>query len=573
MGHIPDEIISEILSPALTVHDHMLSDTSGKSPFASNSASGSSTLLVCKSWLRVATPFLYSVVIIRTKPQAQALQMTLQSNPDLGRFVKKLRVEAGFGRFMLQILKNTPNVNDIALSLLLPASDPPSGLVRGLPLINPTRLIIIDDNDLFRTNKAVSQLTTALETCVGKWTNLNKVLFPYDQWMYERYSFLRALCACPTVKTVSFPLEEFSSLNYLAKIVGNASLDAIEIRPKAITDRMHSLSSRMYSQSSVNPRLAELLCWVDNPINSCIPATESLPCLPTDPSFRPLVSVPKQTVDCIWARILFFAMLSEHPTIGRYLWELDVRLYDERDDLLATAITRSSLEISVLSSIVPLACNLTHLIAGGSQCIPWEVFATLAKTCGRTLQEFTGFRVTIGRSDAAQSPSVFNHFTVLRAFTWSTSGMALPALEFLSIKTDDALSMFSQMNLQSLRHAVITSAMNWDPTFLRTHGSKIRHLEVHKGRVGKDSVFMLCPNMVTLTCSMNGDGEDLGCGSVNDGFQHPFLHKIILTDFIIGAQKTYHKEWAAFFLALGGSHHLPELREICIRTLEWPTSE
>ncbi|KAJ7655444.1 hypothetical protein B0H17DRAFT_956439, partial [Mycena rosella] len=78
-----------------------------------------------KSWLRVATPLLYSVVIIRSKARAQALQATLQGAPELGRFVKKLRVEGGFGKPMHSILRNTPNVTDIFVSLQLRAADSP----------------------------------------------------------------------------------------------------------------------------------------------------------------------------------------------------------------------------------------------------------------------------------------------------------------------------------------------------------------------------------------------------------------------------------------------------------------
>jgi hypothetical protein len=171
---LPDEIIAEILSPALKVPESLFSDTSPKSPFAtySSSGSGSSTLLVCKSWLRVATPLLYAVVIIRSKAQARAFQSALQSTPDLGRFVKNLRAEGGFGNIMHQILQRTPSVSDILLSLQIHSSDSSSGLVLGLPLINPTRLIILDDNDNLLKNKAVVKLMTALSTCVTKWNNL-----------------------------------------------------------------------------------------------------------------------------------------------------------------------------------------------------------------------------------------------------------------------------------------------------------------------------------------------------------------------------------------------------------------
>ncbi|KAJ7119067.1 hypothetical protein C8R44DRAFT_923002 [Mycena epipterygia] len=64
---LPDEIISEILSPALKVSDEVFSDTADVSPFATYSESSSAYLLVCKAWLRVATPLLNNVVILRSK--------------------------------------------------------------------------------------------------------------------------------------------------------------------------------------------------------------------------------------------------------------------------------------------------------------------------------------------------------------------------------------------------------------------------------------------------------------------------------------------------------------------------
>ncbi|KAJ6596196.1 hypothetical protein DFH09DRAFT_1272735 [Mycena vulgaris] len=106
------------------------------SPFAaSRSGASSATLLICKAWLRIATPLLYHV-IFRSRVQARALQAALRGNPDLGRFIRMLRLEGGFGPAMHHILKETPNVMDIVISLQIYASDLTAGVV---PNINPTR--------------------------------------------------------------------------------------------------------------------------------------------------------------------------------------------------------------------------------------------------------------------------------------------------------------------------------------------------------------------------------------------------------------------------------------------------
>ncbi|KAJ7117064.1 hypothetical protein C8R44DRAFT_674347 [Mycena epipterygia] len=151
--HLPDEIISEILSPALKVSEEMFSENESLiSPFAS-SVSSSSALLVCKAWLRVATPLLYHVVVLRSKAQARALQAALRGHPDLGRFIKMLRLEGGFGPAMQHILKAAPGITDIFISLQIHTSDSTAGLVLGLPYINPTRMIIFDDDIKLLKNK------------------------------------------------------------------------------------------------------------------------------------------------------------------------------------------------------------------------------------------------------------------------------------------------------------------------------------------------------------------------------------------------------------------------------------
>src|ERR1700733_14396674 len=130
---LPDELIKEILTPALKVPDDLFSNTSSPSPFSTYSRSTSSYLVVAKAWLRVATPLLYHVVILRSKAQAQALEATLHENPQLGKHIKKLRVEGGYGTALYSIIKSAYNLKELFLSLEIWSSDSISGLCRGLP--------------------------------------------------------------------------------------------------------------------------------------------------------------------------------------------------------------------------------------------------------------------------------------------------------------------------------------------------------------------------------------------------------------------------------------------------------
>jgi hypothetical protein len=170
---VPDEIISEILSlSAIKISDDAFSDTQEISPFASYSHTTSAFLLVCKDWLRVATPLLYNVVIIRSKAQAQALEAALKSNKDLGAFIKKLRVEGGYGLPMKTILKASPNITDLFLSLAIWSSDGVSGLCQSLHLIDPVRLILYDSDLEPRDNKQNLQLVGKVAACIQFWKRL-----------------------------------------------------------------------------------------------------------------------------------------------------------------------------------------------------------------------------------------------------------------------------------------------------------------------------------------------------------------------------------------------------------------
>jgi hypothetical protein len=164
---------SEILSPALTVSDEAFSDTTQNSPFASYSESSSAFLLVSKAWLRVATPLLYHVVVLRSKAQAAALDVALRENPQLGRFIKKLRVEGGYGGAMLKIIQRAPNVTDLVLSINIWSADNVSGLTRGLPLMNPTRVVLFDTPYHGTRNKNSQIILETVKQCITQeWKHL-----------------------------------------------------------------------------------------------------------------------------------------------------------------------------------------------------------------------------------------------------------------------------------------------------------------------------------------------------------------------------------------------------------------
>ncbi|KAJ7917777.1 hypothetical protein B0H13DRAFT_1608047 [Mycena leptocephala] len=173
---IPYEIVSDILTPLFKHPDEVFSDHSAK-PLLTLA-----THLVCRAWLRLSTPLLYSVVILRTTAQVQALQTVLESNEELGLFIRKLRIEGGFGNTMHSILKSAPDITDLFFTLGIWGSDSVRGLCAGLPLVNPQRAIVLDGViDEFghkpKKNKKVTQLFETLLGIIPKWDKLVRYRF------------------------------------------------------------------------------------------------------------------------------------------------------------------------------------------------------------------------------------------------------------------------------------------------------------------------------------------------------------------------------------------------------------
>jgi F-box-like len=171
-SQLPDEIIREILAPALHVSDEAFSNTSGTSnPFANYGLSSSTILVVCKSWLRVATPLLYETVVLRSKAQAQALSGVLKHNGQFGQFIKKLRVEGGYGTFVGEILKRSPSLTDLLITTSLYSNESIAGYPKGFQSVNPHRLIVLDDH--LKASAIRKKVYQALAEAVRhSWTNL-----------------------------------------------------------------------------------------------------------------------------------------------------------------------------------------------------------------------------------------------------------------------------------------------------------------------------------------------------------------------------------------------------------------
>ncbi|KAK7022197.1 F-box domain-containing protein [Favolaschia claudopus] len=557
---LPDEIISEILSPALKVSDDVFSDTSEVSPFANFSVSTSAYLLVCKSWLRVATPPLYHTVIIRSKAQAKALSLALSKNKQLGRFIKKLRVEGGYGEPMHVIMRCAPNITDIFLSLEIYSSDSTSGLCKGLRLINPTRLILRDVHDKPLENKSLSQLLDAMYELIPKqWDHLRVFHCPYVNATEHALVAILPLIKSKRLRTLFVPNIDAVAWSYV--VFEDSPLEVIHIDNFDAKD--DSLDDPLFDKY---PALRDLVKF---PADASF-GGDTFPVIApaSNPLFVPLENTPAAAQDAIWDRVLYFAMANRkhgaddlpraalltvsktfhrvglphycadmilrHSTdvkklgsiVLKYGWlgpKLRTLVFDYLESLLdcdydsedgsrgwaLKLLSRTSGLVRFGPAIEPNPSHTGCFVFGAT--ISWDGFEALAKCAGANLQEFST-RVASRRKPRISS-TVFNDFTALRTLRWichaeftdirAASVDALANLEELWI-TEEAdgsvLSVLSRMKLQSLRRFFHVTRYTSCIEFLRAHGSKLTEVGILAQELSTPGfdVYSLCPHLHTI---------------------------------------------------------------------------
>ncbi|KAJ7041967.1 hypothetical protein C8F04DRAFT_1077833 [Mycena alexandri] len=305
---LPDELVSEILSPALRVSDEVFADTTHVSPFASSdSESTSAYLLVCKSWLRVATPLLYSVVILRSKAQAKALGLVLSGNNLLGPFIHKIRVEGGYGAPLGTILKCSPNITDLFMTLGIWGNDSTIGLCKGLTLISPTRLILKLDGKR-SSNKMSTKLQDALLEAIPKWDRLTVAEFsnPVTSLTWDQRPIEVVFEALGNSKRLERLVISPHSIFQAYPKLKACPLKVIQIRG--------ILSKSISLQLDAAPDIKALVQFSEKPLD--------LPCANVDPepliqswsfSRNPLNAASQDVQESIWKRVLYFAMFVSEP--------------------------------------------------------------------------------------------------------------------------------------------------------------------------------------------------------------------------------------------------------------------
>ena len=180
---LPEEVLREIVCLLLQVSSEEFSGAMpGRTPpFADCFIPGqpivvaSSYLLVCKDWLRVATPLLYNVIILRSKGQMGALEATVTTSPALAGLIRKLRIEGNYSASLSGILEGAINLTELCLSVDVESTDDVSGLCKGFAYIRPRRLLLLEpysQNIRKRDNDQALALYAALQEHISTWESL-----------------------------------------------------------------------------------------------------------------------------------------------------------------------------------------------------------------------------------------------------------------------------------------------------------------------------------------------------------------------------------------------------------------
>ncbi|KAJ7611796.1 hypothetical protein FB45DRAFT_875336 [Roridomyces roridus] len=529
----------------------------GRFPFSEYAESPSAYLLVCKSWLRVATPLLYSVVIIRSKGQAKALGRALSDNQELGQWIKHLRVEGGFGTPMLAILKASPNITDLYLTLEIFASDNTAGLCDGLSLIQPQRLIIKDISWRPKHNKMISRLVDALAAAIPKWQRLSVFRSQnIDSLRMERGGILPALAAAKKLEEITVQCLDDAVDAY--SLFQDCPLRAIQVL------------------EAVKPITLERVEWDAQ-----------------SPSLKKRLGLPHYythvALDYSDASLHFLLVLSKNPSLGERVRTIrggstmsDAYDSDNEDD----DVVRDESNVKVMSQLTGLTevyglySNIRHgFLRNLQNSISWDAFAAVAQSSGPTLQDLSVPILHCGHV----SPMVFAQLDRLRSLTWNCDAhftndiqeqvppTALSKLAELQVLTAQPsfLEVLSLMELPSLRHVLAEHSEPELWAFLGVHGVKLTHLDTLEV-----PILEVCPNLQNLAFCARATHiennmltlEHLLSGSNKAAS----LEKIKFE--VEYRQKHEENAWGDLINTLG-STLFPQLREVQFPSCTWPKKE
>ncbi|KAF7300196.1 F-box domain-containing protein [Mycena kentingensis (nom. inval.)] len=601
---LPDEILSEILCPALRIQDDTFTNAS-PGTFAQYSESTSAYLLVSKSWLRVATPLLYSVVVLRSKAQAQALADALTRTPALGRMIHKLRVEGGYGIFMHTILALAPNITDLFLFLEIWSPDTTDGLCKGLSLIDPSTLLIRDGREYGRKpkNKAVTSLVDSLAGAIARWKNLTSFTSPWrSDGNGKAVKIMDALASARRLKIVHVPSCFVAPLVY-------GRLKKCPLERISVDEPKNS-----FFVALDDPSFAALAHYRQRKPSAASGAEAANHTPSLNPFFVPLQNVPDQVKDAIWSRVLYFSMSCperEDALASTYYY------FYRRErfiDLLCVSKTFLRVGLPHYYSVLQLDYSETSQVQRGisqtsrlpihtliSCPLPIHTVSAIVNRACETLVELRVSMENVKQPPPPQETAcTFGRLQRLRRVRWEgphplglgskgdMSVDSLPRLEKLVLlhTPQSVVLQIAAMSLPSLRvlHisfppkvAIESTTPRNMKTLYTAHGTKLVELALPIEIISilGGEIFALCPNIPKLIL-IGKDDVPPRADSLTSPVPHPTLTQIqfqVQWPHQKTKQKSSIKLWDTFFADVKRRENLPNLHTFHFLCMSWPTNE
>ncbi|KAI0684525.1 hypothetical protein BC835DRAFT_1389692 [Cytidiella melzeri] len=203
-SQLPDETLHEILQHSffIPVLSAFAIKRDRRFSWYSRTTKPTQLLLVCRRWLRVATPLLYETVEIDSEDELADFARTLQANPTLGRMVHNLRLEGGYGRLLPVVVKHAPNIGVLSLQTNNLPTLPNNGLLRALPCFNPTKVYL---HDYSRQKTKKSQVNArAITKALRMWKSLELVACIGCVWIDSLEVLFTALTETPLLSELGF---------------------------------------------------------------------------------------------------------------------------------------------------------------------------------------------------------------------------------------------------------------------------------------------------------------------------------------------------------------------------------
>lgn len=172
ISDVPIELLADILAHTLHVPPTEFLSFPNRLSFErpAPAARSAQALLVCKAWYRLGIVSLYENLRIHHPEHVGTLASLFELAPEIGRAVRRVRLEGVEWAGIQRVLKATPNLGGVYLAVRTPHEVNLADLRVALEGINPTHLLIEEEG--LRRSYYLDTFEVMLRMCSQHWSNV-----------------------------------------------------------------------------------------------------------------------------------------------------------------------------------------------------------------------------------------------------------------------------------------------------------------------------------------------------------------------------------------------------------------